>query len=85
MSSLRVILRWLRRGLRRWSMPSSETRALASIDPREFSDLLRSGGKKDLETLARKLSEHAAPSNAKRPAKPTGVGAPSSKGRGVAK
>jgi hypothetical protein len=28
-----------------------------SVDPEEFSQLLRSGRKKDLETLARKLSE----------------------------
>jgi hypothetical protein len=62
----------------------SETRSLPSIDPGEFSDLLR-GGKKDLETLARRLSEHAAPSSAKRPARPMRQDASNSKGRGIAK
>jgi hypothetical protein len=85
MRNLRVILRWLRRSLRRRLTPPSETRRLASIDPQEFSDLLRGGRKKDLETLARRLSEHAAPSSVKRPARPTGQSASNSKGPGVAK
>jgi len=85
MRNLRVILRLLRRAVRRWSTPPSETRSLSSIDPREFSDLLRGGSKKDLETLARRLSEHAAPSNAKRPAKPTVQRASNSNGPGTAK
>jgi hypothetical protein len=85
MRNLRVILRLLRRALRRWSTPPPETRTLSSIDPREFSDLLRGGRKKDLETLARRLSEHAAPSNAKRPARPIGRDASNSKGPGLTK
>jgi hypothetical protein len=85
MRNPRVIVRLLRRALRRWLTPPSETRSLSSIDPREFSDLLSGGRKKDLETLARRLSEHAAPSNAKRPARQTGQGASKSKGPGVTK
>jgi membrane fusion protein, multidrug efflux system len=85
MRNLRVILRSLRRALRRWLTPPSETRSLSSIDPREFSDLLSGGQKKDLETLARRLSEHAAPSNARRPTRQTGHGASRSKGPGVTK
>jgi hypothetical protein len=85
MRSLRVIFRLLRRASRRWLTPPPETRSLPSIDPREFSDLLRAGRKKDLETLARRLSEHAAPSNAKRPARPSGQSASNSKGPGMAK
>jgi hypothetical protein len=85
MRNPRVILRLLRRALRRWLTPPSETRSLSSIDPREFSDLLSGGRKTDLETLARRLSEHAAPSSAKRPAGQTGQGASKSKGPGVTK
>jgi hypothetical protein len=85
MRNLRVILRSLRRVWRRWLTPPSETRSLSSIDPKEFSDLLSGGQKKDLETLARRLSEHAAPSNAKRAARQAGQGASKSKGPGVTK
>jgi hypothetical protein len=85
MRNLRVIFRWLRRSLRRRLTPPSETRRLASIDPQEFSDLLRGGRKKDLEMLARRLSEHAAPPKVKRPARPTGQSASNSNGSGVAK
>ena len=84
MRNPRVILRFLRRALRRWLTAPCETHALPSIDPREFSDLLR-GGKKDLETLARKLSEHSTPSNVKRPASQIVKRAPNSKGRGITK
>jgi hypothetical protein len=85
MRNLRVILRSLRRALRRWLTPPPETRSLSSIDPREFSDLLSGGRKTDLETLARRLSEHAAPSNAKRQTRQAGQGASKSKGPGVTK
>lgn len=59
MRNLRVIFRFVRRRWRRWWKPSPETRLMSSIDPHEFSDLLVSGRKTDLEVLARKLSEHA--------------------------
>jgi hypothetical protein len=85
MRNLHVILRLLRRALRRWLTPPFETRSLPSIDPRKFSDLLCAGGNKDLETLARRLSEHAGPSNAKRPTRPIGQDASNSKGPGMAR
>jgi hypothetical protein len=59
MRNLRVTFRFVRRRWRRWWKPSPETRLMSSIDPHEFSDLLVSGRKTDLEVLARKLSEHA--------------------------
>jgi hypothetical protein len=58
---------------------------LSSIDPREFSDLLVSGRKKDLQTLADRLSEHARASQGKVSAKPSGRHASNSKGPGIAK
>src|ERR1700716_3045982 len=50
----RVFFRLMRRAWRRWLMPPSETRAISSIDAREFSDLLVSGRTKDLKILAGK-------------------------------
>jgi hypothetical protein len=58
MRNLRVIFRLMRRAWRRWSKPSPETSLLSSIDPREFSDLLLSGLKRDLKTLADRLTIH---------------------------
>jgi len=58
---------------------------LSSIDPREFSDLLLSGRKRDLKTLADRLSEHARASQGKVPAKPSAPNASNSKGSGMAK
>src|SRR5258707_11050402 len=55
----RVFFRLMRRAWRRWLMPPSETRAISSIDAREFSDLLVSGRTKDLKILAGRLSQHA--------------------------
>jgi hypothetical protein len=66
-------------------MPPPETRAISSIDTREFSDLLRSGRKNDLETLARRLSEHTARSRKAAQRDPAKRGASSSKGPGVTK
>ena len=48
-------------------MPPSETRAISSIDAREFSDLLVSGRTKDLKILADRLSQHARASQGKVP------------------
>jgi hypothetical protein len=48
-------------------MPPSETRAISSIDAREFSDLLVSGRTKDLKILASRLSQHARASQGKVP------------------
>jgi hypothetical protein len=71
MRSLRVIFRFARRRWRRWWKPSPETRLMSSIDPHEFSDLLVSGRKTDLEVLARKLSEHGQIPHGKVTSKPT--------------
>jgi hypothetical protein len=89
MRNLRVIFRLIRRGWRRWSKPSPETGLLSSIDPREFSDLLVSGRKQDLKTLADRLSQHARASQARASqgrvsAKPPGQNASNSKGSGMA-
>jgi hypothetical protein len=85
MRNVRVIFRLMRRAWRRWSKPLPETSLLSSIDPREFSDLLVSGRKKDLKTIADRLSEHARASQGKVPAKPSAPNAFSSKGSGIAK
>jgi hypothetical protein len=74
MRNLRVILRFVRRSWRRWWKPSRETRLMSSIDPHEFSDLLVSGRKTDLEVLARRLSEHGWISHGKVTSKPTARG-----------
>jgi hypothetical protein len=47
---------WLLALRQRWSLPQQQ-HPICTMDPEEFSNLLRSGHKKDLETLARKLSE----------------------------
>jgi hypothetical protein len=75
----------MRRAWRRWSTPPPETRAISSIDTREFSDLLRSGRAADLKTLAKRLSEHAACSRKGARREPAARGASNSKGRGVTK
>lgn len=85
MRNLRVIFRLMRRAWRRWSKPSPETNLLSSIDPREFSDLLLSGRKRDLKTLADRLSEHARASQGKFPAKTLHQHGSNSKGSGTAK
>jgi hypothetical protein len=85
MRDLRVVLRFIRKLARRWLRPSPETHSISLIDSKEFSDLLGSGRKKDLETLAKRLSDHHQGSRAKVAVKPTGQGASSSKGTGVAK
>jgi hypothetical protein len=50
-------LAWLDRW-QQWKLRKSPSRdPISSIDPEEFSCLLRSGRKKDMETLAKKLSD----------------------------
>jgi hypothetical protein len=85
MNNLRVIVRLMRRAWRRWSKSSPETRSLSSIEPREFSDLLVSGRKDDLKTLADRLSHHARAPQGKVPAKSSGRHASNSNGSGIAK
>jgi hypothetical protein len=54
----RVIWRSMRRLANRWLQSGPPSHSIAVFDPQEFSDLIRSGRKQDLETLARRLSEH---------------------------
>jgi hypothetical protein len=81
----RVFFRLMRRAWRRWLMPPSETRAISSIDAREFSDLLVSGRTRDLKILADRLSQHARASQGKVPVKPLDQHGSNSKGSGIAK
>jgi hypothetical protein len=83
MRRLRAFFRLIRRTWGRRSTPSPETRLISSIDPKEFSDLLISGRKNDLKTLADRLSDHGRTGNVagKAPGRTTS----SSKGSGVAK
>ena len=66
-------------------MPPPETRAISSIDAREFSDLLVSGRPKDLKILAGRLGQHARASQGKVPVKPLHQHGSNSKGSGIAK
>jgi hypothetical protein len=66
-------------------MPPSETRAISSIDAREFSDLLVSGRTEDLKILAGRLSQHTRASQGKVPVKPLDQHGSNSKGSGIAK
>jgi hypothetical protein len=53
--NLRLV--WLNRW-QQWRLRKSQpSDPISSIDPEEFSCLLRSGRKKDMETLAKKLSD----------------------------
>jgi hypothetical protein len=58
MRDLRVIWRLMRKLSNRWLKPAPSSHSIAVFDPKEFSELISSGRKKDLETLARRLSEH---------------------------
>jgi hypothetical protein len=60
MKKLRIILRYLARPLgrfwRRRHKRPPKVYPVPSVDPEEFSSLLGSGRKEDLETLAKRLS-----------------------------
>jgi hypothetical protein len=58
MRDVRVIWRLMRKLSNRWLRPAPPTHSISLIDPGEFSELISSGRKKDLETLAKRLSEH---------------------------
>jgi len=58
MRDLRVIWRWMRKLARRWLRPAPPVHSISVFDPATFSELISSGRKKDLETLAKRLSEH---------------------------
>jgi hypothetical protein len=58
MRDLRIIWRLLRKLSNRWLKPAPPTHSISVFDPAEFSDLISSVRKKDMETLAKRLSEH---------------------------
>jgi hypothetical protein len=58
MKPARVIWRLMRRLAHRWLKPAPPAHSIAVFDPKEFSALISSGRKKDLEALAKRLSEH---------------------------
>jgi hypothetical protein len=58
MRAVRVIWRLMRRRAQRWLKPAPPAHSIAVFDPNEFSELISSGRTKDLETLAKRLSEH---------------------------
>jgi hypothetical protein len=57
MRGVRTIFRFFRLFWQRWASASPDAPDAPLIDPDEFSRLLRSGRKQDLETLAKRLSE----------------------------
>jgi hypothetical protein len=85
MKKVRELLDSIGLAWKRWWGPGSETRAISSIDPREFSDLLKSGRKQDLKTLAERLSQHACSAGRTIQTKPKGKQVGNSKGPGLAK
>lgn len=58
MRPARVIWRLMRRLAHRWLKAAPPAHSIAVFDPKEFSELISSGRKKDLEALAKRLSEH---------------------------
>jgi hypothetical protein len=58
MRDLRVIWRLLRKRANRWLRPAPPVHSISVFDPAAFSELISSGRKQDLQTLARRLSEH---------------------------
>jgi hypothetical protein len=57
----------MRRRAHRWLKPAPPAHSIAVFDPNEFSELISSGRKQDLATLAKRLSEHhgRSPANTK--------------------
>ena len=76
MRHLRAIRRLMRRRVNRWLRPAPPVHSIAVFDPAEFSELISSGRKQDLQTLARRLSEHHG--------KPATKAAPRGSGQGAA-
>jgi hypothetical protein len=75
MRQLRVIWRLLRKRANRWLRPAAPVHSISVFDPAEFSELISSGRKQDLETLAKRLSEHHGKPGIKATSKRTGQGA----------
>jgi hypothetical protein len=81
MRDVRVIWRLMRKLSNRWLKPAAPTHSISLIDPGEFSELISSGRKKDLETLAKRLSEHHGGPQTKVASRSPGQGAANSKNR----
>jgi hypothetical protein len=58
MRDLRVIWRLMWKRANRWLTPAAPVHSISVFDPAAFSELISSGRKKDLETLAKRLSKH---------------------------
>jgi hypothetical protein len=85
MRRLRVIWRFIRKLTNRSLKPSPPFHSISLIDPKEFSDLITSGRKRDLQALAKRLSDHHRRPQVKGTAKQTGQNAMSPKGSGLRK
>jgi hypothetical protein len=79
MRDLRVIWRWLRKRANRWLRPAPPVHSISVFDPAAFSELISSGRKQDLQTLAKRLSEHHGKPAAKAALGGSGQGAASSR------
>jgi hypothetical protein len=75
MRDLRVIWRWMRKRAHRWLRPAPPVHSISVFDPAAFSELISSGRKKDLETLAKRLSEHHGKPGTKVASRGSGQGA----------
>jgi hypothetical protein len=78
MRDLRVIWRWMRKLANRWLRPAAPVHSISVFDPAEFSELISSGRKQDLETLAKRLSEHHGKPGTKVASRRSGQGAANS-------
>jgi hypothetical protein len=79
MRDLRVIWRLLRKLANRWLRPAPPVHSISVFDPAEFSELISSGRKQDLQTLARRLSEHHGRPATKAASRSSGQGAANSR------
>ena len=79
MRDVRVIWRLLRKLAHRWLRPAPPVHSISVFDPAEFSELISSGRKQDLQTLARRLSEHHGKPATKAALKGSGQGAANSR------
>jgi hypothetical protein len=79
MRDLRVIWRLLRKRANRWLRPAAPVHSISVFDPATFSELISSGRKQDLETLAKRLSEHHGKPGMKAASRRAGQGAANSR------
>lgn len=79
MRDLRVIWRLLRKLANRRLRPAPPVHSISVFDPAAFSELISSGRKQDLETLAKRLSEHHGKPATKVASRSSGRGAANSR------